>query len=201
MVHHAETAGIHLGNSSKEAPMKKALLSVLILFPLLLCGCGDRAAVSRFEAFSGDLAAREALSYTAQLRAEYPDRSVEFTLAYQKGAEGEAVTVLAPERIAGIRARLQPGNAALVYEGLILDLGPLDAYGLTPMSALPRLTDTLASGAVDSHWEEDGLRVYRLILDDHLSATVWFSEAMVPVRAELASDDNVCIFCELSDWS
>ena len=181
--------------------MKKALLSVLILFPLLLCGCGDRAALSRFDVFSDDLAAKETLSYTTKLRAEYPDRSVEFTLAYQKDAEGEEVAVLAPERIAGIRARVQPGSSSLVYEGLILDVGPLDAYGLTPMSALPRLTETLTHGAVDSHWEEDGLRVYRLILDDHLSATVWFSEAMIPVRAELASDDNVCIFCELSDWS
>lgn len=181
--------------------MKKALLSVLILLPLLLCGCGNRAAVSRFETFSDDLAAKETLAYTAKLRAEYPDRSVAFTLAYQKDAEGEAVTVLAPERIAGIRARVQPDSSALVYEGLILDLGPLDAFGLTPMNALPRLTDTLTRGAVDSHWEEDGLQVYRLILDDHLSATVWFGEGMIPVRAELASDDNVCIFCELSDWS
>ena len=181
--------------------MKKALLSVLLLFPLLLCGCGDRAAVSRYEAFSESLGAAEGLSYTAKLRAEYPDRSVEFSLAYQKNADGEEVTILAPERIAGIRARVQPDSSALVYEGLILDVGPLDAYGLTPMSALPRLTETLTHGAVDSHWEEDGLRVYRLILDDHLSATVWLGEGMVPVRAELASDDNVCIFCELSDWS
>ncbi len=181
--------------------MKKALLSVLILFSLLLSGCGNRAAVSRFEAFSDDLAAAEDLSCTAKLRAEYPDRSVDFTLAYRRDAAGEEVAVLAPERIAGIRARVQTDSSALVYEGLILDVGPLDAYGLTPMSALPRLTETLLRGAVDSHWEEDGLHVYRLILDDHLSATVWFSEAMVPVRSELASDDNVCIFCELSEWS
>ena len=150
---------------------------------------------------ANDLAAAEDLSCTAKLRAEYPDRSVDFTLAYRRDAAGEEVAVLAPERIAGIRARVQPDSSALVYEGLILDVGPLDAYGLTPMSALPRLTETLLRGAVDSHWEEDGLHVYRLILDDHLSATVWFSEAMVPVRSELASDDNVCIFCELSEWS
>ena len=181
--------------------MKKAILSLLILFPLLLSACGDRAAVSRFEAFSDALGERESLSYTAELRAEYPDRSTEFTLAYRRDTSGEEVTVLAPQRIAGIRARVAPDSSALVYESLILDVGPLDAYGLTPMSALPRLTETLLHGAVDSHWEEDGMLVYRLIPDDHLSATVWFGEGMVPARAELASDENVCVFCELSDWS
>ena len=181
--------------------MKKTLLSLLILFPLLLSGCGDRAAVSRFEAFSDSLGELESLSFTAELRAEYPDRSTEFTLAYRRDASGEEVTVLAPARIAGIRARVESDSSALVYERLILDVGPLDAYGLTPMSALPRLTGTLMHGAVDSHWEEDGLQVYRLIADDHLSATVWFGEGMIPVRAELASDDNVCIFCQITDWS
>lgn len=181
--------------------MKKALLPVLILLSLLLSACGDGAAKSRFDAFSASLRERETLSFTADLRAEYPDRSDDFTLAYQKDPAGEQITVLAPELIAGISARREAGSTALVYEGLILDLGPLDAYGLTPMSALPRLVETLLNGHMDSYWEESAMRVYRLICDDHLTATVWFDRDMNPLRAELASDGNVRVFCEISDWS
>ena len=41
-----------------------------------------------------------------------------------------------PEIIAGISARIAGDGTALVYDGMILDTGELDAYGLTPMSAL-----------------------------------------------------------------
>lgn len=181
--------------------MKKALLPVLLLLSLLLSACGDGAARSRFEAFSGSLRERESLSFTAELHAEYPDRSDDFTLAYAKDPAGEQVSVLAPELIRGISARRETGSTALIYEGLILDLGPLDAYGLTPTSALPRLVETLTEGHMDSYWESDGLRVYRLICDDHLSASVWFDSDMRPRRAELESDGNLRVFCEISDWS
>ena len=181
--------------------MKKALLPALILLSLLLSACGDGAAKGRFESFSASLGERESLSFTAGLRAEYPDRSDDFTLAYAKDPAGEQITVLAPELIKGISARRETGSTALVYEGLILDLGPLDTYGLTPMCALPRLVETMTGGHVDSYWEEGGLHIYRLILDDHLSATVWFDPGMRPLRAELTCDGNVRVFCEISDWS
>ena len=69
------------------------------------------------------------------------------------------------------------------------------------MCALPRLVEAMTGGYVDSYREEGGLRACRLILDDHLSATVWFDRDMRPLRAELASDGNVRVFCEISDWS
>lgn len=181
--------------------MKKAVLPLLLLASLLLSACGSRAVQNRFAAFSEALAAREELSFTAELRAEYPDRSLQFTLRYEKAPEGEAITVLAPELIEGVTARLAPGAASLVYDGMILDAGPLDPYGLTPMTALPRLVDALCRGHLDSHWEEDGLLVCRLIPDDHLSVQVWFSEDMTPLRCELLSDGKLSVFCELNDWN
>ena len=181
--------------------MKKALLSALILLSLLLTGCGGRAVRSRYEDFSASLQEKETLSYQAQLVASYPDRNLEFTLRYEKSPAGEQITVLAPALIEGISARLEPGSRSLCYEGMILDAGPLDPYGLTPMSALPRLTEALMQGHLDSHWEEDGHTVLRLIPDDHLTATVWFSEDMTPRRARLESDGRVTVECELSDWS
>ena len=181
--------------------MKRALLSLLILLPLLLSACGERAAQNRFAAFSEELKARESLAFTAELRAEYPDRSHEFTLRYEKTPEEERVTVLAPALIEGVSATVTGEGASLVYDGIVLDAPPLDPYGLTPMNALPKLRAALTGGSLDSHWEEDGRNVYKLIFDDHLSVTVWFDAGMTPRRAELMSDGNVTVFCEITDWS
>ena len=182
--------------------MKRAIFPLLLVACLLLSGCGRRADEKRFVSFSEDLAGRTSLSFRADLRAEYADRTLSFTLAYAKDAEGETVSVLKPERIAGIRAHLRPGSDTLEFEGLILDTGPLDPYGLTPMNALPRLVEALCTGHLDSHWEENGAPVCHLILDDHLSVTVWFSpEGMIPTYAELQSDEKVHTFCTISDWS
>ena len=178
----------------------KRLLLPIFACCLLLTGCARRGE-TRFLAFSDALAAREELSFTADLRAEYADRTLNFTLAYGKNAEGESVTVLRPERIAGIRARLKPGSAALEYEGLILETGPLDPYGLTPMNALPKLVEALLAGHLDSHWQDAGAAAYRLIPDDTLAVSVWFEpESMRPLRAELESGGKVHIYCEITDW-
>ena len=181
--------------------MKRLLLPLLLTGCLLLAGCGGRRIEKRFLAFSDALAAREDLSFTAEVRAEYADRTLNFTLGYEKNADGETVTVLRPERIAGIRAHIAPGSSTLEFEGLILDTGPLDPYGLTPMNALPKLAEALTAGHLDSYWEEGPETVCRLILDDHLAVTVRMeTESMIPRSAELQSDETVCIFCELSDW-
>lgn len=179
----------------------KRLFIPLLLCCLLLTGCARRGDEKRFAAFSDALAAKEALSFTAEVRAEYADRTLDFTLRYEKDAAGETVTLLRPERIAGIKAHLAPGETALEYEGLILETGPLDPYGLTPMNALPKLVQALAGGHLDSHWTEDGAPVYKLILDDALSVTARFDpEGMIPRACELQSGEKVCISCEISDW-
>ena len=181
--------------------MKHALFPLLLVFCLLLTGCGGRADEKRFSDFSEALSAKDTLGFTAELRAEYADRTLEFTLDYEKDAEGQTVSVRKPERIAGIRAHLSPGSETLEYEGLILDTGPLDPYGLTPMNALPKLVETLCAGQLESHWEESGAFVCHLILDDHLSASVWFEpQSMTPSYAELQSDDTVHLFCTIRDW-
>ncbi len=180
--------------------MKKALLPVLLCC-LLLSACGDRAAQSRYEAFADALSSAESLAFTAEVRCEYPERSQRFTLRYEKEAGVQRVTVLAPQLIEGVSATLGEDGAALCYEGVTLDTPPLDPYGLTPMNALPKLVSALATALPDTHWEEDGCAVYRLVPDDHLAVTVWFTEGMKPLAAELASDGNVGVFCELSDWS
>lgn len=180
--------------------MKKRFLPALLLFCLLLTACGGTKALEeRYQRFSADLNGRESLSFEAGLRAEYEDRTVEFRLRYALDKEGCTVTVLEPELIAGISARMTAEGAALGFEGVSVDTGPLDGYGLTPLSALPLLVQTLKTGHLESCWEEEDTAVLELIHDDRLSALVRF-RGDVPVGAELVSEGVVKVVCEIENW-
>ncbi len=183
--------------------MPKRLLPVLaICVCLLLSACGGNDIETRYGAFSEELSQAESLSFNAALRAEYEDRSVDFTLNCQRDGSGYTVAVLEPEEVAGIKAKLDRGSSSLEFQNLILDTGDLDNRGLTPMSALPALVRAMESAHLESCWEEGGLYAVQLIADDHLSACVWFQpETMLPIRAELISDGRVTVKCEISDWS
>ena len=180
--------------------MKKAPFLMILFLALLLTGCGQ-AQQEEYRAFAQELAARDALSFTAELTAIYPQRSADFSLRYDLSGETQRVTVLAPGRISGIAASVERGQTKLCYDGLILDTGELDDFGLSPMSALPILVDAMAGGQPDAFWDEGELHAVELLYSDHVTAQVWFTEEMLPVRAELLSDGEVKITCEINNWS
>ena len=123
-------------------------------------------------------------------------------LSYTEDDSGGAVTVLAPELIAGVTARVEPGSTILQYDGVVLDTGSLDSLGLSPMSSLPVLVQAMKSGHLDSYGEEDGLYVCRLEPNDEYRVAVWFEpDGMVPQRAELESGGRVTVIAEISGWT
>lgn len=180
--------------------MKKLCLCVLCL-ALLLGGCGGGRAGEGRQQFAEALSARRDLRFTAALRAEYPDRTVRFRLAYAEDAGGCSIRVLEPEEIAGVSLHLGADGAQLRFEEISLDTGPLDRYGLSPVSALPALTRALREGHLESAWSEGDLTVWELVADDALTVQVWLDGDLVPQRAELISEGRVGVFLEIEDWS
>ena len=180
--------------------MKKALALIPLLFALLLSACGN-AALQRYESFSQQLQEQDTLSFTAALTASYPDRTAQFDLRYTLDDGMQRITILSPERISGISASVQLGKTTLEYDGLILDTGDLDAYGLSPMSALPLLVEAMRHGHADAFWTEEGMDAVELLFDDHARANVWFDAEGLPCRAELISDDVVVVSCEIKNWT
>ena len=182
--------------------MKRFLLPVLLCITLFLSSCGKSRGEGDYRAFAERLNALGTLSFTAQVRAEYEHKTARFTLAYEEDGEGGRITVVAPELIRGVSARVRPGSATLEYDSVVLDTGSLDSFGLSPLSSLPAMLRAMRDGSVDSIWEEDGKRVVQLIPDDGLRCSVWFDKAdMRPLRAELITDGRVTVYVELSDWT
>lgn len=181
--------------------MKKLCLSLTLCLCLLMSGCGGREFAKARDNMAQRLAEAECLSFTANLRAEYEQKTARFTLSYYEDADGGKVMVLAPQLIAGVTARIQPGSTSLEYDGVCLGTGELDDFGLSPMSALPMLVQALRDGGMNSGWTESGSTVLELQSTDELRCTVWFDAAtMVPRQAELSSDGRVKVFAEISDW-
>ena len=181
--------------------MKRFLIPMLLCVTLLLSACGKKRGEGDYRAFAARLNNLDALSFTAQVRAEYEHKTARFTLAYEENSEGGRVTVIAPELIRGVSASVKPGSSTLEYDSVVLDTGSLDSFGLSPLSSRPAMLRAMRLGSVDSVWEEDGKRVVLLVPDDALKCSVWFSKTdMTPLRAELITDGRVTVYVELSDW-
>ena len=163
--------------------MKRVCLPLLAIVCLLLTGCAGHEVEKAYAGFS-------------------EHKTAKFTLSYTEDDSGGAVTVLAPELIAGVTARVEPGSTVLQYDGVVLDTGSLDSLGLSPMSSLPVLVQAMKSGHLDSYGEEDGLYVCRLEPNDEYRVAVWFEpDGMVPQRAELESGGRVTVIAEISGWT
>ena len=180
--------------------MKKIILSAALLASLLLSGCGN-AAQQRYLAYSQELSEQDSLGFTARLTAVYPDRSADFTLRYELSDGVQRVTVLEPESIRGVSARIGEDGTKLEYDGAILDTGDLDRSGLSPLSALPLLVEALKSGHANAFWTEEDCDVVELLVDDVTTVRVHFDAAGRPASAELISDGVVRVQCEIIDRS
>ena len=178
--------------------MKKLLVPLMISL-CLLCGCADKGEQS-FEQFTTQLRETENISFTAAVRAEYADKTAEFTLKYTQTGEMARVTVVEPEIIAGISACVKEGSLQLEYDGAILDIGQLTDSDLSPMSALPLITDALKNAYVDIAWTEDDMIAARLMPDDDTVVTVRLNSELVPQSAEISYKEKTVVFAEISQW-
>ena len=80
----------------------------------------------------------------------------EATLRCDYVPEGETtVEVLSPETIAGVKAVLSDGEAALEYEDQCLNAGTLSSQDISPMACLPQLMSALRDGWLLEENQED----------------------------------------------
>lgn len=180
--------------------MKRICLCMILLLSLCLAGCGSRAEEKRLEEFSAALNAGDDLGFVGKLRCEYPDRSVSFTLQYRQNEAGCEISVLQPEELENLKVSLDENGSVLHYDELFLDTGELDRFGLSPLSALPLLTESLRGAYLDSVRREGDFTVYSLVPADDVQVDVSFDDEMKPVKAELISEGKVRVFCDIESW-
>ena len=191
--------------------MRLGLGVLTISLCLALSACGGGGGVSPAEQMAldirGELLETAGGSARVTLTADYGRRVYEYGVAMTWEREGEtALTLTAPENVAGVTARVRAGEAALEYDGLRVETGPLDGSGLSPLAGLPLLLEYARTGwMAECGMEElDRGAVLRVDCRDPEKApgegrtcTLWFDpDTHALLRGELAQDGFTVLRCE-----
>ena len=176
------------------------------MIALLLTGCG-RLEVSEAEQLAleirGEYLELERCSASLEITADYGQRVYQFGMEAQVQGEDAALTLTAPETVAGLTARWAGEAGTLEYDGVAVETGSLDPEGLDPVSAFPVLLEAARSGYMAAcALEEDGA-VLRVDCGDPAGTpgqgtetTLWFDgETGALLRGEIRVDGFRVIGC------
>ncbi len=153
-----------------------------------------------------------ACAATVYMTADYCQRVYEYTLtvSWQKGGE-TLLTVVKPENIAGITARIENGSSYLEFDGASLETGLLSAEGLSPMEAVPAILEYIFSGYIaecDFETVGEARQLWICCRDPECTpgtgteAAFWFdAESHALARAEMLSDGYTVIQCVFTDFT
>lgn len=192
--------------------MRKLLCCVLMM-PFLLTACGRAAGGNEAEqlalAVRGEYLEMTACAATAEITADYGQRVYQYTMTVEAAEEETALTLTAPETVAGITARLKGKDSLLEYDGMVVETGPMDGEGLTPVSAVPVLLEEAKSGYIRAcSLEEDGA-LLRVDCGDPegepgqgREITLWFeTDTHALSRGEVKLDGFRAILCQFSQFT
>lgn len=178
--------------------MKRVLPFILCL--ILLCGCADDGK-AQFAEFVKIVSSTENISFSAHVSAQYDDKTAEFTLAYEQTKDTASVSVVEPELLSGIKAKLSGESLSLEYEGAMLDIGTLDDAELSPVSALPLIVCAMRDGHLEISWVEGDMIAARIIPADDYVVTLWIDSSLTPCSAEISYKEKTVVSVEISDWT
>lgn len=197
--------------------MRRRLCALMMILPLLAgCSGGEQDGGTSAEELALNIRteylAMTACAATVDMTADYGQRVYEYTLniAWQKGGE-TVLTVVKPENIAGITARIENGSTLLEYDGASLETGMLSAQGLSPMEAVPAILNYIFSGYIaecDFETVGETQQLWFCCRDPENSpgtgteAAFWFdADSHALTRAEVRSDGYAVIQCVFTEFT
>jgi len=194
--------------------VRRSGLICVLMMTLLLCGCGmvdgENGPQERALDIRGEYLASNGCTAKLDVTADYGQRVYTYTIDVVVTGEDTVITVAAPEEVAGVTAHLSGADNWLEYDGAVLETGPLDENGLTPLSAVPVLLESARSGFMDSCamerlGEQETVRVLCRDPEVHYGQgreiSLWFDTySHGLVRGEIAVDGYRVIMCEFEQF-
>ena len=187
----------------------KVVASVLASVMLLtLASCGNKAEEQVQQAldFRAAVLGASTCGFTADVTADYGESVYDFTLEadYDPAERSTALTVTAPDSIAGICATIDGTDAELQFEEVSLVLETTGSSHIAPLRLPQILGDAWCYGYVESLSKEDEaiLVTYRSGYDaEELLVYTWFDLRMNPERAEIYDQETCVLAAEIEDFS
>lgn len=179
----------------------------MMLFLLTGCkagGGGDRAQDLALT-IRTEYLALENWTANCTITADYGQRVYVYGLTAAQAGEELTLTITSPDTAAGLTARIAEENGLLEYDGAILETGPLDEDGLSPVSALPALLEAAREGYIDSCILDESLMILCREPEKNpgegTETSLWFDpDSHALLRGEIALDGFTVIQCEFENF-
>ena len=183
--------------------MKKLLTLMLMISLTLLCGCavngGAEDKAIEIRAKFNDCAE---ISLRAEMTADYGERVYDYAVSYTGDGATGLLNIEKPLEIAGVCVIYEEDGPRLMYDGAVLDTGPLWADGASPAEAFPMLIDSWRRGWISAAWKESLGGRACVVLDicsgndeSRLSRTWFYEDTLEPAAAELFSEGVSVLRC------
>lgn len=191
--------------------MRRLLLCVPMMI-LLLAGCGPAQASEEEELallIRGEYLEEAPWTASAAVTADYGQRVYWYGLEAAWDGAQTTLTLTAPETVSGMTARLKDGESLLEYDGIMLETGPLNGEGLTPVSAIPAMLEAARSGYMTGISLDGEAGTLRMDCGDPegepgtgTEISLWFdADSHALVRGEIRVDGFRVILCEFTDFT
>lgn len=190
--------------------LRTRLFALMIaLVPLSACASGpggESADEARFSEIRQSALTASSIAFTAQIRADYGDTVLDYTLDCAVGDGETLITVSSPKLIAGVTATVKDGSAALRFDGLILDPAEVGNGGLTPLTAPALIVGALREGHVSNARRETLGDVSALAVElldgQNNTQTLWLDpESGALLQAEIQSGGRAVLTCTCENWT
>ena len=192
---------------------KVCALTMILVLTLAACGGGEarEAEELMLEARSRYLEMTSCSGHM-DMTADYGLRVYEYGVDFSWEREGDTVlTLTAPANVAGVTARISKGETALEFGGAMLETGPVNSAGLTPIDVLPALLGYAREGflaeCVLEDW--DGVSLLHVTCrevgknpGEGVEAQLWFApESFALQRAEISEGGVTVIQCRFTSFA
>ena len=180
----------------------RRIVACALMIILLLSGCSSNTASKDFEDFRKTLSGMSSLTFDAKVSSLAGDEVFTCVLRYEWVADTDQgqITVIEPESVKGIKAKMSDGKWQLGYDTVLLSSPDLERQSLAPITAPRKLVDAwLDAPLIAAGYEQyNGQNLVRATLsgedDGQTVYELWFlRETFLPIRAEIAENGQTVI--------